>query len=66
MIYFLEYTDNNNIFEDNEAVNHHIDHDSNYNAREDTVGNTTPIINHTKNSQKQKLHVPASTEYSED
>ena len=54
------------IFEDNEAINHRIGHDSNRHASEVTVGNTTHVINYTLNSQNPKLHVhvPASTDYS--
>ena len=52
------------IFEYNEATNHHFHHDSNQHAWEVTVGNTTPVINHTLNSQNLKIHVPASTDFS--
>ena len=42
------------IFKVNEAINHRIDHDSSQHAGEVTVGNTTPVINHTLNSQNPK------------
>ena len=52
------------IFEDNEAIDHHIHHDSNEHAREVTVGNITPVINHILNSQNPNIHVPTSKDFS--
>ena len=53
------------IVEGNEAINHHIHHDSNQHAREVTVGNTAPVMSlHALNSQNPKTHVPASTDFS--
>ena len=49
------------IFEDNEAINYRIDHDSNQHTSEVTAGNTAPVIKHTLNSPNPNLHVPAST-----